>query len=227
MDKNLIDILVDQIVKSLEKNRDSLKKMFTKKNVKYFYLDDLIETNLVERISAAFPADKKNLITRKTLRENKTVGIQMSNYDQILSDITYAFHDQKVIDVISSITKMPNMSSDENLYAAGLSMMNKGNFLNPHLDNSHNMDKSRYRALNLLYYCSKDWDPNNGGNLELWHNGPKSNQETIFAKFNISALRFRMHLFKLIDELRAFSEHPPFTGQCCVCHFRNRFLIPS
>ena len=184
MEKNLRDIFVDQIVSTLEKNRDSLKKMFSKKNVKYFYVDDLIDTSLAKKISDAFPVDKKNLMTRKTLRENKTVGIKMSNYDRILSDITYAFHDQKVIDVISSITKMPDMYGDKDLYAAGLSMMSNGNFLNPHLDNSHNMERSKYRALNLLFYCTENWDITNGGNLELWHNGPKSNQETIFAKFN-------------------------------------------
>ena len=184
MEKNLKDIFVDQIVSTLEKNRDSLKKMFTKKNVKHFYVDDLIDISLAKKISDAFPADKKNLMTRKTLRENKTVGIKMSNYDQILSDITYAFHDQKVIDVISSITNMPDMHADNDLYAAGLSMMSKGNFLNPHLDNSHNMERSKYRALNLLFYCTENWNISNGGNLELWHNGPKLNQEIIFAKFN-------------------------------------------
>lgn len=143
MDKNLRDIIVNQIVSTLEKNRDSLKKMFLEKNIKYFYVDDLIDLSLAKKIFDAFPKDKKNLMTRKTLRENKTVGI-----------------------------KMPNLFADENLYAAGLSMMSKGNFLNPHLDNSHNMDRSKYRALNLLYYCSENWDISNGGNLELWHNVP-------------------------------------------------------
>lgn len=184
MDKNLKDILVDQIVSTLETNKQNLKKMFFKKNVKHFYVDDLIDVNLAKKISDAFPVDKGNLISRKTLRENKTVGIKMSNYDRILSDITYAFHDQKVIDVIASITEMPHMHADNDLYAAGLSMMSKGNFLNPHLDNSHNMERSRYRSLNLLFYCTENWSISNGGNLELWHNGPKSNQETIFAKFN-------------------------------------------
>lgn len=184
MEENIRNILVNQIISTLQKNRDALKKMFKEKTVKYFYVDDLIDLKLAKKISDAFPADKKNLMTRKTLRENKTVGIKMSNYDQILSDITYAFHDQKVIDVISSITEMPDMYADGELYAAGLSMMSKGNFLNPHLDNSHNMERSRYRALNLLFYCTVDWDVSHGGNLELWHNGPKSNQETIFSKFN-------------------------------------------
>ena len=89
MEENLRDIIVNQIVSTLEKNRDRLKKMFLEKNIKYFYVDDLIDLSLAKKIFDAFPKDKKNLMTRKTLRENKTVGIKMSNYDPILGYITY------------------------------------------------------------------------------------------------------------------------------------------
>jgi Rps23 Pro-64 3,4-dihydroxylase Tpa1-like proline 4-hydroxylase len=57
---------------------------------------------------------------------------------------------------------------DPKLYAGGLSMMFQGDFLNPHLDNSHDGDRNRYRRLNLLYYVSPDWKLENGGNFELW-----------------------------------------------------------
>jgi 2OG-Fe(II) oxygenase superfamily len=54
------------------------------------------------------------------------------------------------------------------LYAGGLSIMSKGDFLNPHIDNSHDANRQRYRRLNLLYYVSPDWRLENGGNFELW-----------------------------------------------------------
>lgn len=57
---------------------------------------------------------------------------------------------------------------DPKLYAGGLSMMFSGDFLNPHIDNSHDGDRHRYRRLNLLYYVSPGWNLRNGGNLELW-----------------------------------------------------------
>lgn len=46
MEKNLKDILVEEIVSTLEKHSDSLKDMFTQKRVKYFYVDDLINFDL-------------------------------------------------------------------------------------------------------------------------------------------------------------------------------------
>jgi Rps23 Pro-64 3,4-dihydroxylase Tpa1-like proline 4-hydroxylase len=47
-------------------------------------------------------------------------------------------------------------------------MMGKGDFLNPHIDNSHDSVRARYRRLNLLYYISRDWRDEYGGNFELW-----------------------------------------------------------
>ena len=32
--------------------------------------------------------------------------------------------------------------------------MPQGNYLKPHLDNSHDRDRKRYRVLNLLYYVT-------------------------------------------------------------------------
>jgi len=49
----------------------------------------------------------------------------------------------------------------------------KGNYLKPHLDNSHDLNRERYRVLNLLYYITPDWQEAYGGNLELWDDGPR------------------------------------------------------
>ena len=63
-------------------------------------------------------------------------------------------------------------------------MMGKKQFLNPHLDNSHDKDRNLWRVLNLLYYVTPNWEETNGGNLELWPNGLKNKQITVHSKFN-------------------------------------------
>jgi Rps23 Pro-64 3,4-dihydroxylase Tpa1-like proline 4-hydroxylase len=48
-------------------------------------------------------------------------------------------------------------------------MLLKGYYINPHLDNSHDVEKKKYyRTVNLLYYVSPNWHEQNGGNYELW-----------------------------------------------------------
>jgi Rps23 Pro-64 3,4-dihydroxylase Tpa1-like proline 4-hydroxylase len=58
-----------------------------------------------------------------------------------------------------------------------------GDFLNPHIDNSHDGERKRYRRLNLLYYVSPDWKIENGGNFELWDD-ERINQKTLTALTN-------------------------------------------
>ena len=62
-------------------------------------------------------------------------------------------------------------------------MMCNNDFLNPHIDNSHDASKKNFRRLNLLYYVSPEWVLNNGGNLELWDKKVEK-FKTIIAKFN-------------------------------------------
>jgi Rps23 Pro-64 3,4-dihydroxylase Tpa1-like proline 4-hydroxylase len=80
------------------------------------------------------------------------------------------------------------MVPDDRLYAGGISLMAKDNFLNPHLDISHDKNLEMYRVLNLLYYVTPKWDHEQGGNLELWDDGPKGVQREITSQFNRLAL---------------------------------------
>lgn len=76
------------------------------------------------------------------------------------------------------------LQADEYLYAGGISSMGKGQFLNPHLDNSHDKDRARWRVFNLLYYVTPGWKKENGGHLELWPNGVEGQPITIHSLFN-------------------------------------------
>ena len=85
----------------------------------------------------------------------------------------YAFQDEKIVNLIGEICNANSLYADESLYAGGISLMAKDNFLHPHLDNSHDAERERWRVFNLLYYVTPDWEVENGGHLELWPNGPK------------------------------------------------------
>ena len=177
--------LISLVYKKLKSNENRLKEMFSspEKKIKFFYIDDLLPTEISNKISKAFNP-KLNLFERSSLREKKRVGVKYDEYDPILKHFTYAIHSKKIIKLIEDITQMKHLEADDSMYAAGLSSMAKGNFLNPHLDNAHDLKRKKYRSLNLLYYCSQNWKVEYGGNLELWHNGPKNPQETLVSSQN-------------------------------------------
>jgi len=173
------------IVLKLMQEKEVLKHDFKsrRKEIGYFFIDDLLPNELALNIYTKFPSTDK-AVRKKNLREFKFTAYQMDHYDSLLEELIYAFQDEKVIQLISEICDLEEVYGDENLYAGGLSLMEKDNFLNPHLDNSHDKDRERWRVLNLLYYVTPNWTKENGGNLEVWPNGLKQAQTTIESKFN-------------------------------------------
>ena len=170
--------------------REQLPRMrddFANHVVQSTYIDNLLPEDEVLKINAAFP-DKSTMMLNKSLREHKYVAAQMNRYDPVLEEIIYAFQEPNIVKVVEEITGIRGMQPDTHLYAGGISLMAKDNFLNPHLDNSHDKDRQRYRVLNLLFYVTPDWTHENGGNLELWDHGPKEPQREITSCFNRLAL---------------------------------------
>ena len=171
----------------LREDLSRLQAEFSQHTVQSCYIDNLLPDAEVRAINAAFP-DKSTMMRRSSLRENKYVAAQLDRYNPLLEEITFAFQQPGVVKIVEEITGIRNMIPDTHLYAGGISLMAKDNFLNPHLDNSHDKDRLTYRVLNLLFYVTPDWTHENGGNLELWDNGPKSPQREITSSFNRLAL---------------------------------------
>jgi Rps23 Pro-64 3,4-dihydroxylase Tpa1-like proline 4-hydroxylase len=150
--------------------------------VRHCYLDGLLSEEDAHRIWNSLP-DPATLQLRDTAKERKRVGIKLENYAPEMSAILFAFQDPAVIQAVHRITALEGMEADASLYGSGVSLMAEGDFLLPHLDNSHDGDGKRYRVLNTLYYVTPDWPEDNGGNLELWDHSMKERVE-VHARFN-------------------------------------------
>lgn len=177
---------IAEIVRSrLSESFDNIQAQFrqTSGDIGYFYVDDLLPESVAHAIHDQFPSPE-GMKLKKSLREYKYIAAQMDQYDPILEEAIYAFQDPGVVELVKQVCGMASAYPDEHLYAGGISMMGKDQFLNPHLDNSHDKDRERWRVLNLLYYVAPDWKRENGGNLELWPNGVGGEPITIESRFN-------------------------------------------
>ena len=155
----------------------------SKANIGYFYIDDLLPIEIAESCFEVFP-DSSAMRRLKSLREYKYISAQMDKHDTILEEVIYAFQDKAVVNLIGNICNIESLFADNSLYAGGLSLMAKHNFLHPHLDNSHDSERQRWRVLNLLYYVTPNWQRQFGGHLELWPDGPEKEPILIESKFN-------------------------------------------
>lgn len=206
--------LADLILTKLNAAKEQLKNEFgARGHINSCYIDDILPEEIAAAIYNAFPTPEEMAI-HKSIRENKRVAAQMDLYDPLLEEIVYAFQDSRIVNICEYITGIKNMVPDDRLYAGGISLMSQGNFLNPHLDNSHDNDRKLYRVLNLLYYVSPDWTLENGGNLELWDNGVQGRPRTIVSRFNRLALMVTNK-----SSYHSVSKVTADAKRCCVSNY--------
>ena len=150
--------------------------------IAHFVVDDLLPDATARAIYAALP-DIGGLLHRASLRERKKAGVDLEAYEELVSDALLCFQEDEVLAAIGRVIGSDSLHGDPTLYASGVSAMEQGDFVNPHIDNSHDGDQQLYRVLNLLYYTTPNWSVDNGGNLELWDPGVK-NPHAVPAAFN-------------------------------------------
>lgn len=208
---DLADLIFNAIL--LKKEETKIQFNNSKNAIGYFFIDDLLPVEIANQFNLVFPKSE-DMVLKKSLREDKYVAAQMNLYHPILEEIIYAFQDERIVKLVGEICNINEIFPDQNLYAGGISMMGYKQFLNPHLDNSHDKDRAFWRVLNLLYYVTPNWKESYGGNLELWPEGLQKNQITIHSKFN--------RLVVMVTHDKSLHSVSPvvFNGfRCCVSNY--------
>jgi Rps23 Pro-64 3,4-dihydroxylase Tpa1-like proline 4-hydroxylase len=165
--EEFVSLIVERLDRDLVGLRADFSRTDTGVTARFAVIDDLLPTEWAERIAAAFPTSEEMRLL-DSFRERKFTSKSLDKFDPLIAGLTFAFQDERVIDKVAKITGIRDAIGDPHLYAGGLSVMEQGHFLNPHIDNSHDGEQRNYRVLNLLYYVTPDWRQENGGNLELW-----------------------------------------------------------
>lgn len=164
--------MVERILARLDGGKEQVQAQWNAADrgtpTRFATIDGLLPEAEARAIYEAFPHDGQGFLTRNSFKEHKRTSSNLDQYPLILADITYALQDPRVVSKIDALTGLEGLEPDPHLYAGGLSMMFHRDFLNPHIDNSHEATRSKYRRINLLYYVSPGWKQEYGGNLELW-----------------------------------------------------------
>jgi Rps23 Pro-64 3,4-dihydroxylase Tpa1-like proline 4-hydroxylase len=179
---------------------------------RHLIADDLLPSETAARIAAAFPRNAR-WNQRDTFRERKKTFAKLDTVDPLIGEITDAFHRPNVLAAVQALTQIAGLEADPSLYAGGISMMGRGDFLNPHIDNSHDGARKRYRRLNLLYYISPGWRLENGGNFELWDDRVRT-PKVIQSAFNrLVIMETNRHSWHSVEPV--IVEAP----RCCISNY--------
>lgn len=208
--------MIETILDRLTASKDAIRHQWDNPDgtaTRHFAVDDLLPEEVCRRIYEAFPKNKVAFEFTDSPRERKWASAYLKVQKPLLTEITYAIQDPRVLQVVADITGIAGLEPDPMLYAGGLSMMFQGDFLNPHIDNSHDGKRERYRRLNLLYYVTPDWSLEDGGHLELW-DAKGTVPVTLQSKFN--------RLIVMETNKSSLHSVSPVVGagpRCCVSNY--------
>jgi Rps23 Pro-64 3,4-dihydroxylase Tpa1-like proline 4-hydroxylase len=165
-----VESLAELVVQRLRGESRRMHADFTRPAIgrtRVAIVDDVLPPDVAMAIYRAFPSEA-DMRLLSSFRERKYTSKSLERMDRLVHDALFAFQAPTVIEEVAKITGIRDMVGDPRLYAGGISSMTRGQFLDPHIDNSHDSDGRLYRVLNLLYYVSPEWKTGHGGNLELW-----------------------------------------------------------
>lgn len=190
-------------------------------STRHFIVDALLPEAIARAAYDAFPRDGSGFHSRATFREKKRTSASLGDYPQILGDITYALQDPQVVARIGELCGMPHLEPDPDLSRGGLSMMFRGDYLNPHLDNSHDARRDRYRRLNLLYYVSPGWSSENGGNFELWDASRTNAKEIVSLQNRFVVMETNRFSWHSVNPVRSDE------ARCCISNYHYSTESPD
>lgn len=215
--KEEIEKISSMIVSKLKINREFLSDQFFKNNdqisTRFFVLDDLLPSQLCLDTYHSFP-ELEHFSYLSTFREKKYTFRKFHEFtNKLYETITDCLQDKRFLLEISKICKINDLEPDVTLYAGGLSRMEKSNFLNPHIDNSHNANRTMYRRLNALYYVTPNMTLDDGGNFELWDNKVQEPLK-IESRFNrLIVMETTRNSWHSVDEIKVNK------SRCCVSNY--------
>lgn len=209
-----VELIKERLTGKTESIADEYQKNREHVGIRFVAIDNFLPAEVAHQIHLAYQPQSTAWREMKSFREKKMTSKNFDQFPDILGQITFAIQEPEVVELFADITRIKGQVGDPGLYAGGLSMMRTGDFLNPHIDNSHDQNRQLYRRLNLLYYVTPDWSLADGGHLELWNTDVTKNV-TIESKFN------RMVLM----ETESTSWHSvckvtkPGAHRCCVSNY--------
>ena len=168
----------------------------------HIVIDNFLEPEAVTAAISEFPPlDQGQWTNYLHVNERKFSHTDPSTWGPTLQRILDEFNSPRFVHFIGELLGVENLIADPSLEGGGLHQSTRGGFLNMHADFTvHPHHRSWQRRANLLLYLNEDWQPEYGGDLELWSADMKECVE------KVSPIANRVLIFT--TDAKSFHGHP-------------------
>ena len=126
------------------------------------------------------PAHRDHWVNYVHANERKFANNDPTTWGPTLQAVWRELTSPRFVNVLSELTGIDDLVTDDSLEGAGLYQTRSGGFLNIHADFTvHPHQRHLRRRVNLLVYLNEDWPASYGGDLELWSRDMKTREEVI------------------------------------------------
>jgi hypothetical protein len=182
---------------SLHERLNELAARFQQRDpFRYVVIDDFFSAEYCSELLAQFPAfgsgnarnEAGELGNKSTVKKIRGIGPAYAALDD-------ALRTREFLDLIGSITGIPNLLYDPWYFGGGTHENRNGQALDAHVDfNKHPIERW-HRRLNLIAYLNPAWDDAWGGSLQL-HSDPRAPADRVTT---ITPLYNRVVIFETTE----------------------------
>ena len=138
----------------------------------FFSIDGFLTEDFALKVAESFPSfDQAQTLGREFKSVNERCKIQIcdpSKFSEPIRQLNEVLASRDFLDTISYVMEIPNLLADEELDGGGIHETGPRGHLDVHVDFNYIEKRQLHRRLNILVYFNKDWQPEWGGNIELW-----------------------------------------------------------
>jgi hypothetical protein len=167
----------------------------------HIMMDDFIDKDVLRGLLAEWPVastDKKYYDRPQERLKYEWQPHELSA--PFLRSFLAEMNAEPMVRFIEALTGIPNLIADPYYNGAGLHEIKRGGHLGVHADFNIHRGMNVVRRVNLLIYLNDDWQPEYGGDLELWSKDMKQ------IRHKIAPLLGRAVVFN--TDLDSFHGHP-------------------
>lgn len=158
-------------IEHLERNLERLRADYQAASpYPHIVIDDFLEPGVVEAAVAEFPPLNHEQWTNYIhVNERKFSHTDPDTWGPTLQSILEELNSSRFVEFVGNLLGVDDLIADPSLEGGGLHQSVRGGFLNIHADFTvHPHHRNWQRRANIILYLNEDWQPEYGGDIELW-----------------------------------------------------------
>lgn len=163
----------------------------------HIVIDNFLPNDVALQIAAEFPtieqiewnlAGPGDSLHTGDRRVEKLASSNEEEFPATIRHTMYGFQSGVFLRFLESLSGFSHLSADPHHFGCGLHSTGRGGRLMVHRDASRHPNKDYIQLINLIYYCTADWQEDYGGHLQFWDGRASRCVKKIAPVFNRAVL---------------------------------------